>query len=497
MFPRSMFRIVARPRRSSRLLAVILILGSTSAVFAEPRTAKVAGAFYPSDPQELRALITRLLDQYPAPDPPSAAPRILILPHAGYAYSGPVAARGIREIQGRRQDYDGVVVVAFTHREPFEGVSVDDRDAYRTPLGDIAVDIEAVAFLKSRPKIRHVERAHDSDEHSLEAILPFLQVAWDDVRLVPILMGGIERSDAETLANALALLAARRRYLFIFSTDLSHYHPYDQAVQRDEATIHAILFETGQAVDRLFSAGAMEACGRGPITTALLLAQRLGYPQRRLLAHANSGDTTVDKSRVVGYAAVGMYESPDASSVKILSPEAGEKLVEAARRALNAHFRPDQAAPHAPPSDIPELAQARGLFVTLRQKTGELRGCIGRIQTDTSLAESVPVVALDAALRDERFQPVAAGELDDLTVEVSVLSPPQPIRSPQEIVAGRDGVVLQKDGRSGVFLPQVWDETGWTRVEFLRELAHQKAGLDPDAWKDAQLFVFQDQEFGE
>ena len=146
--------------------------------------------------------------------------------------------------------------------------------------------------------------------------------------------------------------------------------------------------------------------------------------------------------------------------------------------------------------DVPELRQARGLFVTLK-KRGQLRGCIGRITTDEPLAQILPTVALESALHDERFVPVSAEELKELTVEVSILTPPQPIASAKEIVAGRDGVVLQRDGHSGVFLPQVWQETGWTRVEFLRELASQKAGLEPDAWQEAQLSTFQDQAFEE
>ena len=145
---------------------------------------------------------------------------------------------------------------------------------------------------------------------------------------------------------------------------------------------------------------------------------------------------------------------------------------------------------------MPELAQAHGMFVTLKQH-GQLRGCIGRIESDQPLATLLPTVTLDAALHDTRFAPLAVAELGEVAIEVSVLSHPRAIGSPAEIVAGRDGVVLQQDDHSGVFLPQVWDETGWTRVEFLRELAAQKAGLAPEAWKGARLFTFQAQVFEE
>jgi len=466
------------------------------AAWAEPRTAKVAGAFYPEDPRELRPLVTQLLEQHP--DASTTKPRILISPHAGYPYSGIVAARSFREVQG--QSYDVVIVVGFTHRDQFDGASVDDRESYQTPLGTIPVDTEAVAFLKTWPKLDYVERAHDSQEHSLEVMLPFLQVALGEFRLVPILMGSVDYTDAQFLADALAALAKRHDALFVFSTDLSHYHPYEEAMRRDERTVNALLFETPQAADRLFSLGYLEACGRGPIVTSLLLAQRLGYPQRRLLAYANSGDTAGEKSRVVGYAALGMYDHPSLPPEEAISREAGMALVKAARLVLDMHLRPSRYENRLISlglDEAPELTRARGLFVTLR-KHGQLRGCIGRIRnTDTPLAHLLPTVALDAALRDARFPPLSAEELDEVTVEVSVLSPPQPVQRPEELVAGRDGVVLEKDGNSGVFLPQVWTETGWTRGEFLQELARQKAGLAPDAWQEAQLFTFQDQVFEE
>lgn len=493
------------------MLAVLGLFGAMTVTFAaweagaaaeapppngagQAREAKVAGAFYPDDPTTLRAMVARFLEQFPLPTLVTPAPRALILPHAGYPYSGIVAAQGIRQIQGR--SYDAVVVVGFTHREPFDGVSVDNRPAYRTPLGTIPVDHDAVRLLLAQPGLRHVEAAHAADEHSLEVMLPFLQVALGSFRLVPILMGGVDPADADALADALAALARQRTILCIFSTDLSHYHPYEEARAHDERTVAAILGETPQAVARLCAAGTLEACGQAPIVTALAFAERLGFLERRLLAYANSGDTAGDKSRVVGYAAIGLYDRPPPPADGALSPPAGRALVQAARQALTAQLRGGAAPSSAGLNAFPELARPRGLFVTLRT-AGALRGCIGRIESDAPLAQLVPVVAVDAALRDPRFAPLTAEDLDAVTVEVSVLSRPQRISSPQAIVAGRDGVVVRQGAATGVFLPQVWAETGWTRLEFLRQLASQKAGLDPDAWQQAELFTFQDQVFSE
>lgn len=460
---------------------------------AEPRAAKVAGQFYPETNAELLELVEELLAQQPEPPLPNK-PRLLIVPHAGYQYSGPIAASGFRHLQGHT--YDGVVVVGFMHRAQFAGSSVDTREAYRTPLGAFAIDQEAAAVLQTFPGITHVEEAHESGEHSLEVQLPFLQVALGRVKLVPILMGNANLDDAARLADALAGLARLGDYLFIFSTDLSHYHPYDEAEAIDERTINAMLFETPQAVHRLFDDGQLEACGRGPIVTSLLLAAKLGYPKRQLLSYANSGDTAGNPSSVVGYSAIGMFDRR-AAQPGSLSPEAGAALVRAARQALEQSLQdPKGPAPTLSLEQYPELSQASGLFVTLR-KHGRLRGCIGRIQSDEPLAKTLPVVALDAALRDHRFAPVSPEELPELHVEVSVLSPSVKLEDLDELVAGRDGVVLEAEGRSGVFLPQVWEETGWTRVEFLRELASQKAGLAPDAWQRATLYTFRDQVFEE
>ena len=472
-------------------MAIFLWFVVTGPVGAATRGPKVAGQFYPEDRAELLELIQGLLARQPEPAA-TAKPRMLIVPHAGYEYSGPVAAAGFRQLQGRA--YDGVVVVGFTHRMPFDGSSVDTVESYETPLGEIPVDQEAVAVLQTYPGITHVEAAHASREHSVEVELPFLQLALGRFRLVPILMGGAGLEDARHLAQALAGLSRLGDYLFIFSTDLSHYHAYSEAEAIDERTIQAILSETPQAVDRLFASGTLEACGRGPILTSLTLGAILGYPTRTLLFHANSGDTTGENTRVVGYAAIGMVDRAPGPTPG-LSAASGKALVEAARQALVESLLSTGAEPSTL-SAYPELSRASGLFVTLR-KRGALRGCIGRVVSNKPLATAVSTVAVDAAQHDPRFAPVSAAELADLTVEVSVLTPPVAVRDAGDVVPGRDGVILKFQEHTGVFLPQVWDESGWTRVEFLRELASQKAGLPPDAWQRAQLSVFQAQVFEE
>ncbi len=459
-----------------------------------PRTPKVAGQFYPDDPAELHQLIAGYLGQQAAPSP--RKPRILIVPHAGYQYSGVIAAAGYRQLEG--QTYDGVVVVGFSHQRPFEGVSVDTRAVYETPLGPLPVDRKAVDGLLAFPGMEFRESAHEDAEHSLEVQLPFLKTMLPETPIVPVMMGSARWQDAMRLAEALTALAKRGDYLFIFTTDLSHYHPYDQAAEIDARTIEAMLKETPQAVARLFQSGRLEACGQGPVMTGLLLADRLGYLTRELLTEANSGDTAGDASRVVGYAAVALYERPGPGAAQLPAP-AGAALLTAARATLERTLRPGRKTAADPAKilrAVPELSRRRGLFVTL-MKRGQLRGCIGQLQPQQPLMSLLPQVANDAALRDDRFAPVTAEELPELRIEVSVLTVPQRLERLEDLVPGRDGVILQSEGHSGVFLPQVWDQTGWTREEFLRELASQKAGLPPEAWRAATLYVFQDQLFEE
>src|SRR3989338_270749 len=270
------------PAFSALLAAWLVVLpGWEIPVRAEapPRAAKVAGQFYPDDPNELSRLIIGLLHQHPEPVA-AHKPRVLIVPHAGYEYSGPIAAAGYRLLQG--QSYDGVVVVGFTHGMVFDGVSVDDREAYQTPLGLAQVDREAAEVLRSFPGMVFHDEAHNSGEHSLEVQLPFLQVVLPQTRIVPLLMGSARWQDTSRLADALQALATRGDYLFVFTTDLSHDHPYEQAVAMDERTLESMLREMPQAVARLFGEGQLDACGRAPVAARLLLADRLGYLKREL-----------------------------------------------------------------------------------------------------------------------------------------------------------------------------------------------------------------------
>lgn len=475
-------------------VACLLSTGSFHpTALAATRKPKVAGAFYPQDPQALRKTIQSLFQQYATKAQPAIKPKILIVPHAGYPYSGPVAARAFAQLAGSH--YDGVVVVGFTHRGQFPWASVDAADAYETPLGEIPVHQEAVAILHSFPRTETFEPAHESGEHSLEVELPFLQVALGRFRLVPILLGSVESADAERLASQLAILNRLGDFLFVFSTDLSHYHPYQEALEIDQRTVNAILHESPQAVDRLFEHGQLEACGRGPILTALWLARKLGYLKPELLLYANSGDTTGEKGKVVGYSAIAMRH-PRALANAGLSSATGIDLVRAARQAIEKSLGVPPSQALVDLSRHTELLRARGLFVTLR-KQRSLRGCVGRIQTNEPLALALPAVALEAASHDSRFSPVVPQELAQMNVEVSVLTEPVKLDDVEDLVPGRDGVILEYRGHTGVFLPQVWDDTGWTRVEFLQELAAQKAGLPPDSWQKAALYTFQDQVFVE
>jgi AmmeMemoRadiSam system protein B/AmmeMemoRadiSam system protein A len=473
------------------------VLGLPTAGYAETRKPAVAGPFYPAEAESLRQEVEDHLSQAVAIPLPSK-PLALIAPHAGYRYSGPIAASAFKQVQPHA--YDTVIVVGFTHRLRFDGIALDTATAYATPLGGIAVDTKRAEQLVIDYPQLFVERpeAFTHGEHSLEVMLPFLQVALSDFKLIPLMMGSANTQEAELLAEALAPWVRSGEALVVFSSDLSHYHPYAQAQALDQRLLASLRVETAHALARLFNQRAFEACGRGPLIASLFLAQRLNYAQPIVLQAANSGDTTGDKTKVVGYASVAFVpRESEANTSARLSAEAGQALVYYARWVLHDHYGLPQSGALKPNlAAYPELKQAQGIFVTLH-KAGTLRGCIGRIATQEPLHQSLPRVALQAALEDPRFAPVTAEELEDIAIEVAVLSPPRAIPSAEAIVPGRDGVVLVYGDKQGVFLPSVWQSTGWTRSEFLSELAHQKAGLPATTWKHANLYTFQDQVFAE
>jgi AmmeMemoRadiSam system protein B/AmmeMemoRadiSam system protein A len=482
------------------LLVAVLMPFSTRSWGDMIKEPNVAGAFYSADPKELGRSIDAF-ERAAGTVPSDRKVEIAIAPHAGYPFSGPVAAYTYKAIA--RNHYTTIVVIGPSHFYPFAGISVWPQGSFKTPLGSMSVDTDfAQALLKENPNEFHVMPQVFEREHAIEVELPFLQKTFDkSVRIVPILMGEPDPQVCRDLAQALdKIIGTREDVLILISSDMSHYYTYDVANQMDALTLSAI-----QAIDaKSFFEGnvsrKMEMCGFVPVTTALILARLRGISHVEVLKHANSGDTSGDKSRVVGYSSVIFYshllgQSQD-EGVKALTAAQKKELLGIARQSIETFVR----AGKAPDISVKDqrLNQVEGAFVTIT-KNGTLRGCIGNIIGQEPLYETVRDMAVAAASQDPRFPRVTVAELNDLHVEISVLSQPRRIKDASEIQLGTHGVIVARDGHQGVFLPQVAEETHWSKEEFLAQLCAQKAGLPPDAWKDPNtaLYVFTADVFAE
>jgi AmmeMemoRadiSam system protein B/AmmeMemoRadiSam system protein A len=455
------------------------------------RTPAVAGSFYPGTEDALRESVAGMLRKARQK---SLDGRLvgIISPHAGYMYSGQVAAHAYRLVEG--ESFEAVIVVAPSHHVYFKGSSVYGEGPYRTPLGDVEIHREiARALMDADDAITFDSRAHQR-EHSLEVQVPFLQVALGDFKLVPIVMGDQSLDNCRRLAKAIAEKVRGKNVLLVASTDLSHFHTYDQAVRLDEIAMDHILAYDYEGLAEALSTRKCEACGGGPVMTVMIAARELGATQAVKLAYANSGDVTGDKSGVVGYFAAALVAGTSVGVDLGLGEEEKAELLKLARNTIEARLT-GKAIPEAQ-TNSPKLNEERGAFVTLT-KHGQLRGCIGHIRGTQPLYRTISQMAVAAATEDPRFQPMTASELGDVSIEISVMTPLKTITDPEEIEVGTHGIYLQKGLNSGLLLPQVATDYGWDRYEFLDHTC-MKAGLPQGCWREgAKIQIFSAQIFGE
>jgi hypothetical protein len=482
-----------RPKSITRLLpALILALLACSAAGAESVRKPVrAGSFYPADPGELRKLIDRLAQGARATAqelPDRQALKALVLPHAGYPYSGPTAAHAARVLSENR--FKTVLLMGPDHFVGFRSAAVPEAQAFESPLGEVRLHSAAADLLKQTDLFAPLPPAVDR-EHSLEVVLPFLQAFLKTFELIPVVVG---RGDIDRLSTALLPLVDHQT-LVVASSDLSHFLPYAEAQAKDRKTIDAILALDRRAVLRDHTA----ACGAQPLGILLTMAARFGW-RPVLLNYLNSGDTAGDRSRVVGYAAIAFFGDSSMPAAKdtsqLLTPEKGQVLVKLARSTLMEKF----GCPLPPPEadqlrsalNDPVFQTPCGTFVTLKQQ-GQLRGCIGNLSAADSLAEGVRRNAINAAFHDPRFSPLTDRELDQVAIEVSVLTEPRRLEfsDPEDLLAklrpNVDGVILRQGYAGATFLPQVWEQLP-KKEDFLGHLC-LKAGLPRDAWKRSGLEV--------
>ncbi len=465
------------------------------------RRPAVAGAFYPGS----RLLLQRQVDGFLA-----KARKVelegeliaLISPHAGYIYSGPVAAYAYKQLQ--RKDFDTVILIGPSHRVGFAGASIYNQGPYQTPLGLVEVDSDLASKIIAQDKsIRYIPQAHIR-EHSLEVQLPFLQRTLKDFKIIPILISDSSLKNCRILADAIFVSIEGKKVLIIASTDLSHYLSYKEACRLDKVTLDAIVTLNPEEV-----AKKGDLCGKAAVLTTIILAKKLGADKAIILKYLNSGDTAGPKNGVVGYGAVAIVKKGakkmkeayfersekqgSARRAGSYTKEEREELLKIARDSITS-FLTTRKPPKIETKNS-KLKQKRGVFVTLRR--GEaLRGCIGFIEPIFPLYHAVSECAISAATKDVRFPPVTIEELSKITIELSVLSPTKRA-SVDEIEMGIHGVVVKKGFNQGIFLPQVATETGWNKEEFLSHLCSGKAGLPPDAWKDkdTEIYIFTVEKF--
>ena len=482
---------------------------------------RLAGSWYTANPAELEREIQGYLDA--VTDPPLESVMALVLPHAGYAYSGQIAAFGAKQVEGRA--YSRVVVLGPTHRVAMRNVvSVPRATHFRTPLGTIPLDTEFIERIGRHAVVRSLPEA-ESGEHSVEIEFPLLQVALGDFRLVPVTVGQLDDGAVRDVARALRA-EIDERTLVVASTDFTHYGPrFDYVPFREDVpanlrTLDMGAFEFLRGKDLAGFRGYIERTGAticGRDTMSVLIAMLPEEAEVRLLKYDTSGRLTGDWENVVSYvsaAVAGRWPAtraerrPAATATAAAAAAAApalalsgadrRQLLRLARGTLEfylAHRRkPTPAEIDVALTD--GMKQIAGAFVTLHRR-GNLRGCIGEIVPTRELYLAVMDHALNAGLKDPRFPRVTAEEMAEIDVEISALSPPREVGSWRDIVIGRHGIVLAKDGRSAVFLPQVAPEQKWGIEETLTHLA-LKAGLDPDAWReDAEFSVFEAVVFGE
>jgi AmmeMemoRadiSam system protein B/AmmeMemoRadiSam system protein A len=505
--------IVSRWEPAENTNVTTVALGATGSGVKPPMARQVmqsslAGTWYSADSNALRAEIAGYFKE--AQTEPRRDVVALILPHAGYAYSGRTAAAAVKSL-GR--DYTRVVILGPTHYLPMEETfSVLRATHYQTPLGEVPLDVEFIGRLLAHPLFQDIPAAH-RQEHSVQIEVPLLQYKLGDFKLVPIVAG---QCSADTVVQAGRILAGMidPNTLVVASSDFTHYGPRYEYVPFTENVpegLRKLDMDAFAFIAAKDPRGLLEyrrrtgttICGCVPI--AVLLAMLPGDAEAQMIKYATSGEMTNDYANSVSYLSVAFHgtwprvqETQTQAVAGALTQEDKKSLLSLARATIGFGLEKQRVPQPADVGFTPGEATStpRAAFVTLKEN-GQLRGCIGDIFPQRPLYKSVIGNAINAAFADPRFAPVRKDELARIRVEISALTPPSPVASWRDIRIGTDGMVMNKGGRSAVFLPQVAPEQGWDLETTLANLS-MKAGLPADAWKEGATFqVFQAEVFGE
>ena len=429
------------------------------------RNPVVAGQFYPGSADQLRSMIKEMVDEQAAKEEVIG----LVVPHAGYIYSGPVTGATISRIKFK----DTFIIIGPNHTGGGKSLSIMTEGVWKTPLGEVEIDSElGKQILAAYKYLQEDYRAHQY-EHSIEVQLPFLQYFKSDIKLVPIILsyagGDMYKEVGRAIAKAIKEL--NREAVIIASSDMTHYESQESARMKDNQAIEAMLDLNEEELMKRVHEFNITMCGYAPAVSLICAAKELGAGRAELVKYMTSGDTTGDYSSVVGYAGV---------IITRMTP-----LVQLAKETVETYVKGGKV-PELPKELTHEMKEKAGVFVSIH-KFGDLRGCIGTFEpTTNNIAEEIIVNAISSATRDPRFPPVAPNELKDLDYSVDVLTSPEPVDSQDELDPKKYGVIVQAGWRRGLLLP---DLEGVDSVDYQIEICRQKAGIAPH--EPIKLYRFQ------
>ncbi len=452
------------------------------------RTAAFAGSFYPASADRLKNEIEELMNSVTSNRKVTDV-RAIIVPHAGYVYSGTVAAAAYQQVYG--QSYTNVFLIGVSHRYNFKGVATVDVSAFETPLGDVRVNQQLISVLSSQNELFFKADDIHKDEHTLEVQLPFMkELIAVDCGIVPLLVGANEKNELFELAASLGPYFSGEN-LFVFSTDFSHYPSAVDAELEDHLTADVICANNYDLlVNHLNKQNQSDVsnlqtglCGWRAVLLLLALTEGKEVKFEHLLYENSGMKLNKDTSRVVGYHAIAVVEDKTTS----LSVRAEKYLLAVAHQAIETHLglKSDDII-----SDCEYLLPASGVFVSV-YCGNELRGCIGQFESTEALDVLVKEQAVNAAFFDSRFKAIKVADLSELKIEISVLTPLKTVADINEIELGRHGIYIKKGMQHGTFLPQVGARNNWTVEEFLGYCAKNKARIGWEGWKDAELYTYE------
>jgi MEMO1 family protein len=486
------------------LLSIIANMETSSQNQTTDRQPVASGRFYSADKVTLAKDLSKLFDNCKK-SPGNWDVCAIISPHAGYIYSGKIAAAAYSST-ARNSVFKNIFIIGSSHIMLFDGASVYNSGDYITPLGKVRVNTEIANKLKVDNKVFNFPVTAHLQEHSIEVQLPFIQYYFENKpSIVPIIIGTNNENTVKKIAEALRPWFTSEN-LFVISSDFSHYPSYKDAIETDNSTAMSIASGNPQMFlntlrmnsEKQIPGLATSMCGWTSGLALLYLVEGNNQLETKLIDYCNSGDSSYgNKDEVVGYNAIAIIEKKIKTKNTHLSENTfsfnekeKQQLFTIARNSIQSMLSDNKRIKIEASSIAEKLKIPMGAFVTLKIN-GVLRGCIGRFISTDPLYEVVQASALSSAFEDPRFSPITKEEYKKTDIEITVLGPLKKINDISEIILGKHGIYIKKDFRSGTMLPQVATENGWSVEEFLGYTSRDKAGLGWDGWKDAEIFIYE------